>query len=275
MNSSPERRCWPSWARRGEREGARDQSSRSTLGLVASTSAISSSRGPDDAFDVEYGHRLQCTPGRSRAESRRRRSTRCRERTMPSVSVSDRRLERKARKLARLAPDAGSSSARAARRRAAADVAAAPRRRAVARARAARRAAPGTRSDSSRLRSAPPVAEPELARRSPAPPGVQRGLAARHSVGEPLAQLLVARRACRRCGGRRAAARRCRSSGSPGAGTRRRSGRRGGSGRAAAPRPKAIAVPASRPRCRDAEAQVLALADRVEARRARSRRRAA
>ena len=38
-----------------------------------------------------------------------------------------------------------------------------------------------------------------------------------------------------RCAGRRAAARRCRSSGSPRAGTRRRSGRRAGSGRGASP----------------------------------------
>ena len=57
-------------------------------------------------------------------------------------------------------------------------------------------------------------------------------------------------RARRRRAGRRAAARPCRSSGSPAGGTRRRSGPAAAGGRAAAPRPNAIAEPASRPRWR-------------------------
>ncbi len=55
------------------------------------------------------------------------------------------------------------------------------------------------------------------------------------------------RPACRRAGGRRAAARRCRSSGSPSGGRRCRGARARRAGRAAAPRPNAIAEPASRP----------------------------
>ena len=54
----------------------------------------------------------------------------------------------------------------------------------------------------------------------------------------------------RRCGGRRAAARPCRSSGSPAGGTRRRSGRRRRKRSSWPPRPNAIAEPASRPRWR-------------------------
>ena len=63
---------------------------------------------------------------------------------------------------------------------------------------------------------------------------------------EPLAQLAVPRGRRGRCGARRAAARRCRSSGSPPAGTRRRSGPPAQRS-SREPCPNAIALPASRP----------------------------
>ena len=94
--------------------------------------------------------------------------------------------------------------------------------------------------------------------------GVARGVRLPPLLREPRAQLAIARRASRRCGGRRAAARPCRSSGSPRAGTRRRRGRPAGACRGASPA-------RTRSRCRrrapsrsDAEAEVLAVADRRE-----------
>ncbi len=102
-------------------------------------------------------------------------------------------------------------------------------------------------SDSSRLRQGPPGSSPSSAKiacalRAQLVPRATRQRTARAAPGSG--------RASRRSAGRRAAARSCRSSCSPGAGRRRRSCPTRRKRSSCAPRPNAIALPAGRPRSR-------------------------
>ena len=145
--------------------------------------------------------------------------------------------------------------------------------RAAARAAPARRAAPGTSPTRAGCRRGPPGSTLELRRRS------RRACALRRRPpplpGEPVAQLVVAVGRVEDPRARRAAARPCRSSGSPGAGRRRRSAPAGGSGRAARPgRTRSRRRRRGRSRC-TRKRRCLPVARPSPARRARSRRRAA
>ena len=131
-------------------------------------------------------------------------------------------------------------------------------------------------SDSSRLRR----------RRLPSPASSSSSKIARASGVQPASPAApLGRRASRaaprsarprrRSAGRRAAARPCRSSGSPAAGTRRRSGPARRRRSSWAPKPNAIAAPASRPRWLTRKRRCLPSPTVDERGRARSRRRAA
>ena len=270
MNSSPERRCWPSCARAAN-ANARSSSSRSTSGLYASTSAISSSTRCWCRSGLDDGHApsvLAASPSREdlkRSASCRRNDGNRHEHDRLARRSLERRRRRALRRVARLLVELDAAAAAAARRRASLNAGCSsrpqPAQAASRQAAAARRAARGTsptRAGSGR----PSPAEPQLLEDRAAPRG--SSCSGRPPLGgETRRGARGSARASRRSAGRRAAATPFRSSGSPGGGTRGRSVRAAESGRAArrpegdraAGRPAAVANP---------EAEMLAVSDRLE-----------